>query len=297
MIRVDNIVKNKLGVKPEKSSLKEYTLSAWRDFLKYNNFNFKTRGVYNPATYEAHILKDNDIRAMTFFHEYYGHGIFSEHSTMGKELVKASQIRDMQKVNEIKKRTLMHNEGFAIFMEDFLSESIGYDVLKKEFAKSITSYNNDMLQAYAIAKEAESYGDFYFKREFGFPESPTGNDMTQIISSLYPKANIQLAILYGSRKPESDVDLFIVSDDILTYKNHWLDVYAVSVEKFKHGIENLMINITDPIFSGEPIIGAREVEKAKTMIMKMPITDNAIFLNKKAAYQEQKIVEDRKSVV
>jgi hypothetical protein len=83
---------------------------------------------------------------------------------------------------------------------------------------------------------------------------------------------INLAVLYGSRKPYSDMDLLIVSDNIKSYTNKWLDIYAIPKANFEDMTKNFDISIVQPLMTGELIMGERDY-----------------FINKKEQLKNQKI--------
>jgi len=267
--QLDEIAQEKLGFIPEKSIIHLYKHTLWNTFLQEQKFPIETKGVYDPKTYSAHINKHAEIQ--TKIHEYYGHGIFCEHSTKGKELVNAT--KENINVQETYANTHFHNEGFALWVENYFCKQLG-----------INNPINDSKLIYA--NDCELISDFFFKREYGFPESPTIEKAKEILNGLYNANDIQISVLYGSKKPESDVDLFIVSDTIKSQVTSWLDIYALTPKEFQDGIDNLLINITDPLFTGEVISGKKEFYLAKNKVLNAPITNDAINRNLISANNE-----------
>lgn len=86
-------------------------------------------------------------------------------------------------------------------------------------------------------------------------------------------------LLRGSQKPESDIDLFVVSNNASrNYFNGWLDIYEVNRIEFNDWAKKLDISVTDPIFSGNLIYGNKSYfEKVKRKIKNQPITQEAII--------------------
>jgi hypothetical protein len=88
-----------------------------------------------------------------------------------------------------------------------------------------------------------------------------------------------MILSYGSKKPYSDIDIFIVSNNpSRNYFNGWLDIYELNVKDFEYLKNNLDISITDPISTGTQIYGTT-LEKHQNNILNQPITSEAINHN------------------
>lgn len=95
------------------------------------------------------------------------------------------------------------------------------------------------------------------------------------------------AVLYGSRKPHSDVDVFMVSDNIKSFNNGWLDVSAVTTLELSMALRVFDIAITDPLFSGTLVIGDQSLlEALRRKVLNRPITQEAINYNRKRSIEE-----------
>jgi len=78
--------------------------------------------------------------------------------------------------------------------------------------------------------------------QLGFPKYYDSHKILNLIERFYNSSfhNIEFIILYGSQKPESDIDLFIVSKNkSKNYFNGWLDVYEVNILEFQDKINKL----------------------------------------------------------
>jgi len=279
--KLDDIVKKKTGFIPQHTVLNVLPNKAWMNFLTKNDFEKEANGIYLPKENIAYVPKKATLP--TKAHEYYGHGNFCENSTIGQKLVKAIKTDDVEKINSVYEETFFLNESFAVWIEQFISNELKMgSVIKDCFSEHLLSF----------AKEQETVNDYFFKKSFGFPATPTTVDAKEILTKLYGAKNIDMAVLYGSKKPNSDLDFFVVSDTIRSEHDSWLDVYSVSNKEFEEGTHNLLINITDPLFSGEVIIGHKKFYEAKNQVINQPITTNSIYANYHS-YEKEKSILDR----
>ena len=76
--------------------------------------------------------------------------------------------------------------------------------------------------------------------------------------------------MYGSKKKEKDIDLFLIFKGIAVQKNivhHQFDLSQVEINDFLFRLENFDIEYTDPILTGEYLFGNTEMlEKAKEFL-------------------------------
>lgn len=83
-----SIVGSELGFFHQKSRYRIYEALEWEEFLRKISSNQNKRlGVYLPRTLSAHLKKDTEFLLLTFIHEFFGHGIFCEHSKIGRRIV------------------------------------------------------------------------------------------------------------------------------------------------------------------------------------------------------------------
>jgi hypothetical protein len=91
--------------------------------------------------------------------------------------------------------------------------------------------------------------------QMGFPKHYTSQTLAPIVSRLYGDS-LHFAVLYGSQKPKSDIDLFIVSNNTSrNYYTGWLDIYELHKDDFLHQLTHLDMSVLDPLFSGTLIMG------------------------------------------
>ena len=90
----------------------------------------------------------------------------------------------------------------------------------------------------------------------------------------------RLILHFGSGKPFSDIDFFVVSSDIPSTYDPWLDVRAYKHQDIAVGIKVLNPMITDPIIVGRLIFGDEDyLEKLRRKTLAQPIKEEAIRFN------------------
>lgn len=292
-----------LGYKPEKTSLKETT----------NN-----QPVYFPRNQTAIIQKGN---LLSLFHEYFGHGLYCEQALSGRRLVDLEKkllkeekqefsdsrfnLKDLQKFRQqnktfqeleiFRQENLGRYELFAIWTEYLLSKEFG---LNKLFDEEYTFFNKENRNAIDSAVNfSEQYGNLATFYEFGLARIQDKKRLTKLSMDLFGKKLLNkthLILHFGSKKPFSDIDLFMASNDIRSIYNSWLDVRSYNLNEVNDGIEVLNPMITDPIFAGDLIFGKeRHIEELKRKIIAQPITEKAINFNLKEYECEKRRAKDK----
>lgn len=156
------ILESEFGIKPESSTYRFYSNEEWLDFLARTNSDEESFGVYLPRSLSAHLKEDSEFLPVNLIHEYFGHGLFCEHSSIGKKIVALEQqlaetekrMLDLEQLPEnshftvgetnpyfkeyknqreqlaeFLSQNLQFYEGFAMWMEGYLAHSTDYDVL------------------------------------------------------------------------------------------------------------------------------------------------------------------------
>jgi len=301
-----------LGYKPKQTSLQEIPESKWNEFVETRGLNPNSSGVYLPRNQTTIIPKDNKL---SLFHEYYGHGLYCEQSLSGIELVnlekslleeekeffknKKFSLKELEKfrkenktfnyLQDFKENNLRIYEGFAVFSEYFLSKELGIEEL---FEKKYEKLNGDFRKYIDdIILFNKNFGDLATFYVQGLARRTTPERVRGLLVNLYKKKSdsIKLGVLFGSRKPFSDIDLFIVSDDIEPSYCDWLDVRAYKPKDIEEKIRTLDSRITDPIIVGSLIFGNEEyLSELKGKVLAQPITDEAIKHNLEMAEYSRK---------
>ena len=97
----------------------------------------------------------------------------------------------------------------------------------------------------------------------------------------------ELGMIYGSRKEEKDIDLFFIFRGVLVQKNivyNQFDLNQIELNDFLFRLENFDIEYTEPILTGEYLLGDIEIlERAREFLSaKKPNEENLDYLGKRA---------------
>lgn len=310
----EEVLLSEFSIKPEKSSYRTHSDNDWQDFLINTGSHPDAHGLYLPRNLSAHLKESSQFFLVNFLHEYFGHGLFCEHAISGQQIVSLEQalaktereIMQLEKLpeqhrfqidetnpqfHEYKKQREelqqffsqnVHNyEGFAMWLEHFLSKATNNESLFEQKMEELVhpDYKKLFEQFHDFSKQN---GNFALIAQLGFPKYYNDNTIVETLRNLYKQGfeSIDLAIIYGSQKPYSDIDLFIVSDKVQSGYNHWLDVYVRNPEEFEVDLSHFSIAVTDPLFSGRIIIGETDYQnQLKQRILNQPITQEAIQYN------------------
>ncbi len=285
------IIKNDFGLSTEKTSIKAYDSELWNLFCKTNNFNKDSEGAYIPKSNIAYVNSDSKHLITNAFHEFFGHGIYCENSVIGRPLSELNSKDEREQFlfdQETAKNQLFgiantnfgNYEGFALWIEKYLCDKTGNTAIW-------TSKKNMLPREYSELSEYFDQADdtltsFGLIAQMGLPKHYTNE---KLLNTLFHISQNRLKestiILYGSKKPYSDIDLFIISgNNSNNYFNGWLDIYELNFEDFKNKARHFDISVTDPLFSGKVIFGNEKfVEDSKIKILSDAITDEAIKYN------------------
>jgi predicted nucleotidyltransferase len=178
------------------------------------------------------------------------------------------------------------NELFALHIEHEVAKQFGYvELFDQKMSSKIHPKMRTIFERYS--QHVQSVGDFITMCELGFPKLYEPQTIISTLKRIYSSAvdSIELAILYGSQKPYSDIDIFIVSDVIRSETNDWLDIFVRNKSQFQTELENLLLPVVDPLFSGTLLIGEGEyLEKLKAQTQSRKIDSKMIAYN--LAYAE-----------
>ncbi|MFH1332969.1 MAG: nucleotidyltransferase domain-containing protein [archaeon] len=295
---------------PEKSKVKVYNLPDWITFGNSRGTGAYTPGLYTMIDNTSHLLDCPEI-AQTLFHEHFGHGLYSEHTQTGRELTRLMQeakkeetaanprtseeLRNFRATNTTIQRLIdektkhyPEREGFAVWMQHYLSNITGR---QGEFKKTLRKASEHLREiTEKLIRFSASYGEHALLYDLGFPKHYNKEIIKNLLQRIYPANDIKLALLYGSRKPHSDIDIFIVSDRIKREDCEWLDISSVDVKLFEDLVSKLDISVTDPLFTGETILGdERYLEQTQKKILSLEITPEQIKYHKQHAEKAKQI--------
>jgi predicted nucleotidyltransferase len=290
-----SFVTSEFGFDIKKSKLKPYSFENWQEFCQTNNFDMNSSGIYVPASFSAYVRTDSSFLTSNIFHELYGHGLFVEHSQIGKKLTELIQnngdeksfmfdkINSQEQMFGIAKHNIHNYEGFAVWLEALLCQETENS---KVWISKKNGLRGDYAQLFEFFEDAESrLSRFGLISQMGFPKHYDENKVLDVVKKLYGSnfGNVDFVVLYGSQKPESDIDLCIVSSNSSNqYFNGWLDIAELNREDFQNRRDNLDIALTDAMFSGKLIFGDENTfNQYKKTILEKPISQKIIEYNKR----------------
>ncbi len=294
LLDISSFVKTEFNLELQKSQLKMYSRENWQQFCQVNGFEQQAGGIYVPQSFSAYVNAESSFLMPNIFHELYGHGLFIEHSQLGKELVKIVQnvgdgnnylhdkIDPLIKPLGLCRQNIGNYEGFAVWMEALLCQETGNEKIWQTKKISIPKFYQNLYEHFQDAEKKLTR--FGLMSQLGFPKHYCVQEVVSVLKQLYGLdkfANIEFVILYGSKKPESDIDLCVISSNPSTqYFNGWLDLAELHIEDFQKRLDNLDIALTDSMFSGELIYGNRnQFAQFKQKVLDTPITTEAIEYN------------------
>jgi hypothetical protein len=312
VLEAEEVLLSEFRIKPERSTYTAH--SDWNGFVNTTGSHPGSHGVYLPRDLSAHLQESSEYLHVNLLHEYFGHGLFCEHTIPGQRIVSLEQAlaetekemlnisalqavqrfqvdernpyferykKQREETEQFFSQNIHNYEGFAMWLEHFLSNATNKeDLFDKKMDELVHPDYKKLFEQFLSFSEQN--GNFALIAQLGFPKYYNDNKIIETLRKLYKEDfnSIELAILYGSQKPYSDIDLFIVSNKVQSSYNHWLDIYARTPEEFKKDLSHFSIAVTDPMFSGRTIIGNSEYqEQLKQRVLSQPITLEAIQYN------------------
>jgi len=303
-----------LNIKPRRTKLQILPRNEWRDFCERLNLNHKSEGIFLSRSLTSYLLESSEFLPLNLFHEYFGHGLFCEYSKKGKFIEKLERrlakgerrnfkgrqftLEELLKFREQnpnfkllqKKRNNPLYETFAIWTEyyfsDFFNMKDKFEQKYNQMPKELKDYLEQLIDF------KKNYGELALFYSLGFPKYYDVNKIGDLLKNIFKDRinSARLVILYGSRKPYSDIDLFVVSDEIKDFRNDWIDVYALTPDEFEYSVSMFRVSVTDPLLIGELVLGNEDYfEQKRKQLQKQPITQEVIYYNLIKS-KEQKIM-------
>ncbi|MDP3728006.1 MAG: hypothetical protein Q8R18_00990 [bacterium] len=291
--QAEDFTQREIHCKPEQSKIKIYSQRDWQEFCKKNNFEQESHGLYIPQRKRAYLQTESPFFITNLFHEYFGHGLFYEHSLVGKELEKILengeggntflQQRRSSSAFGLGKTHHEDYEGFALWLEAKLCNELGYQELWERREKTLPEPHRIIYNFFTQAEQ--KFTPFGFLAQLGFPKYYHSDKIKNFLQAVYQEQwkNIDMALLYGSQKPYSDMDLFVVSNNSRNFFNGWLDIYELERTEFHYLLERFDISVTEAISTGTPIHGENMWRQAQEQIKTQHIKKNAARHNRRKA--------------
>ncbi|GEM_PF-4932372 len=266
--------------------------NSWKEYVSTNSLNYQADGVFIPESMQAHVCKERKFSEVTTLHEYIGHGLFYQHAELGRALrekyVEQENLKGEYKVKAkaelegVIKERRPFIEGFALWTEKYLLKSLNQT---KKWKQRHTTYKKDELKNLEVVeKEENKFGALGIFYGTGIPKNYNSAEIIQICNSYFKEKakEIELIILFGSRKPKSDIDLLVVGNlpEEQVYTS-WLDMHVQPSELFTVNITNFDLLTLSAIANGSAVMGNKNtLSQLKEKIKKQPSTLNAINYNK-----------------
>ncbi|MGM5482116.1 MAG: hypothetical protein ACQESF_01515 [Nanobdellota archaeon] len=246
------------------------------------------KGSYDIASQTAFI--NNDDFLSSFALNFIGRGSFIENSDIGLKMKELYGTKELTGYNNSISDAMMplvpfNNQqkyhGFALWTQDML--------LSKQNREKPTLADGESLVLDYLKDVDDKFGRFCFLNEMGFPRDHTQHsEIIELLRKLgYKLEKDDLVLLYGSKNPRSDIDLFVLSDMdtnqgfSVDYMG-WLDIYQLNKSSVDSYIEVLDYSVVDALFTGEAIYGGKNFhDTLKNKVLSQPIENSAIEYNLK----------------
>jgi hypothetical protein len=301
-----------LAYLPEQTHLQEIPENRWNEFATQRGLNANSLGVYLPRNQIAFVVGNNSL---SLFHEYFGHGLYCEQNLIGRRLVELEkklleeekqefnsikfnlndlqgfrkQNKTFQELENFEQENLGRYELFAIWTEYLLSRENG---LMKDFEKKYDYLSEKEKKAVdSVISFSENYGDLATMYSQGMARRTTPERVKRLLEDIYKDKlkDVKFALLYGSKKDFSDIDVFIVGGEVPRLKDNWIDVVSYSLDDFEEKRSLFDVEITDALFSGEFVFGNKGyLLEQKQKLFEQPITEKTIKYNLDEAKKQEK---------
>ncbi len=271
-----------VGIRPEETTFAALKREGWLGFAQEHDVDPHAAGAYLPVTFSAAVDAEAPFADVTTLHEYYGHGLFVEHTELGARLHADPKMTPRE-------RGLY--EGIAMLLEEAFAERLG---MKNRFTAKMERTSPEVTAAYShYQKQAGEHGLHYVLYAAGFPRIYDEARALKLLRQNFPGdwRDVDFAFLYGSRKPHSDIDYLVVSrGGSVQHVDHILDIAVVNRHEFLKRVSWLDIAATDPLFTGTLIYGdAVRIEKLKRQALNTPITPRLISRHVAAGEEQRRI--------
>jgi len=258
-----------LGLEKPNSEIRFYSKQEWGELEKQGVSGI---AFYDPKEEKACMGPESSIPDL--IHEYFGHALYSEQSSLGKKFKQAIQ-KDTKLTEETKQffeKIKPLQEGFSTWMEEKILKQLGLTDLWKDRYELITrspyaSFYNSFL------KEESEKGTITLLYKLGFPKSKNPEIIKKVAKeNLKNFDSLEYLIQYGSL--ERDIDLVAVyPDDILQKKgmvyNGCIDANVLNKTLFLQQLKLYDIEILEPVLTGNLLIGnEKDFKKIKSDIKK-----------------------------
>ena len=126
----------------------------------------------------------------------------------------------------------------------------------------------------------------------GLARRTTPERVRRLLKDIYgDKLNrVKFASLYGSRKEFSDIDVFVVGEDLSRIKNDWIDISVYNTNVFNEKLKLFDVALTDALSNGELVFGVENyLEEQKRVLKNQQITEQAIQYNLRESEEQEEL--------
>ncbi len=305
-----------LGYKPEQTSLQQIPENQWDKFTEQRGLNSNSSGIYLLRNQTAVIRNQNPL---SLFHEYFGHGLYCEQNLTGRKLVDLEKrlleeekqefssrrfnLEDLQRFRQgnqtfqelenFRQENLGKYELFAIWTEYLLS---GQNNSREDFERKYDSLSRQHREEIDnIINFNETFGNLATFYAQGMARKTTPERVRKLLEDVYKDKlkDVRFALLYGSKKEFSDIDVFMVGDNPQEFHSNFLDTKMQSLRDLQKGIKDFDVRIIIPLINGKFILGDRNYfEQSRQRILSQPISEDAIKHNLKWSSRMQRLRDE-----
>ena len=275
-----------LKSEPSQSKSIAHSEHSYREFCGKANLA-SSQGVYLPLHGHAHVPLDHEYAPLTLLHEYFGHGSFYEHASLGKWITNTERHLAREycpklrgELEDICKAQYHIYEGMALWMEHYLGSQLGLeDLFEKKMDLPEAVHNKSL---FLSMKDWESkYGTYSLLYQTGYPRYADGEIVNDILEHIVPQYNeVELTIHFGSMKPYSDIDVWVLGEDIPQVYNEWLDLHPNTWNDVNRGIDSLDVAITHAVVRGNCVKGDPGLQsELQRRIHATPVSEKTVNAN------------------
>lgn len=298
--------KNLLSLTTQRSKLFVLGENEWGGFCKHRGLEKESSGIFMPRNMSAYVRENNEFLPLNIIHELYGHGLFFEFSKRGRFFARLEEklIREerkllkgrrfsMAELDEARKQSSTFSllrkieqesssfiEAFAIWTEKYLSDVFEMGELFRK------KYEEKMPEIEKMIEEFESFRKMHGEKavfyESGFPKYYDSKSLAIFLRRFLGNrlGEGDICIVYGSRKPYSDIDVLHVSKAPINHTIRSLDIYGSTHKLLDYRLKLFDVSLSDPIMSGEIVIGSEDwLKEKRNQLLTQPITREAIYYN------------------
>lgn len=275
-------LKQQFGHTINDNKLKIYDTEQWKEFLSINDFQEDAHGLRVRESGITYIWKEAPEGESLVLHEYFGHGLYHELADKRKDPYDQLGVTNSKEADD---------EGFALWIEQQLANELGLSRNFKRRKQLLPTECHKLLDIFNYTEQQLTTPGAW--SQAGLPYSFDQDEVRTLIRKFYHQNyQIELVATYGSQKPTSDLDLFIIGEEHSNYSNGWIDIYEINSKNAPDLIKNYDISVLSPLIHGTPIIGDKT--PYKKLLKTTPISKQAIRYNLARSQEQEQLRQHTK---